>query len=459
MAEKATRSVLAVAVAVLALSSGRAAATDYYVRQTVGDDRNDGLSAATAWRRVARLAPMMKAGDTAYVGPGLYREEIVVLNDGSPGRRLVLIADATGQHTGDPPGAVMITGADPIDEAIFAPHSAPGVFTAKLAGPLRGVVEMDGPQHRYKRARQTKEHLKDGVSEVDVVARQPSTFFHDERARVLYIHTSDGKRPSTHELEVIRRPNGIAMSRRHHVTVVGFTFRHFGDGGINFFKGSAQGVAIGNTSYGNRQGIRVYGATDILVSGNTLFRNENSGVYFAAGSTDGVAIGNDTYENIKGLRWSSLSSGAIAVDNVSFDNSEYGIALENATPAMILHNRLVHNRQSQLLVIDTRYSSENNCFESSSPEETTADFFRGERYAKLAEYQQAKHHDLQSQAGGCGSLPAKVDVARLHRESSSYVERARRVLGVDHPAPGATTPEQPAESGVAPDDGGARIQP
>jgi len=110
-------------------------------------------------------------------------------------------------------------------------------------------------------------------------------------------------------------------------------------------------------------------------------------------------------------------------------------------------------------VIDTRYSSENNCFESSSPEETTADFFRGERYARLAEYQQAKHHDLQSQAGGCGSLPAKVDVARLHRESSSYVERARRILGVDHPAPGATTPEQPAESGVAPDDGGARIQP
>jgi hypothetical protein len=81
----------------------RAAATDYYVRQTVGDDSNDGLSAA-AWRRVARLAPMMKAGDTAYVGPGLYREEIVVLNDGSPGRRLVFIADTSGQHTGDPPG-------------------------------------------------------------------------------------------------------------------------------------------------------------------------------------------------------------------------------------------------------------------------------------------------------------------------------------------------------------------
>ena len=88
----------------------------YYVRQTVGADTQDGQSAGSAWRSIARLSSAMHAGDTAYVGPGLYREQITVLNDGQPGARLVFVADATGQHTGDPPGVIMITGAEPVDD-------------------------------------------------------------------------------------------------------------------------------------------------------------------------------------------------------------------------------------------------------------------------------------------------------------------------------------------------------
>jgi len=54
----------------------------------------------------------MHAGDVAYVGPGLYREGVVVENDGLPDARIVFVADTTGQHTGDPAGTVMVTGAD-----------------------------------------------------------------------------------------------------------------------------------------------------------------------------------------------------------------------------------------------------------------------------------------------------------------------------------------------------------
>ena len=114
--------------------------------------------------------------------------------------------------------------------------------------PVLGVVEMDGPQHRYKRAVDTKEHLKDKLSELEVVTKLPSTCFYDEETGVLYLHTSDGNAPTTHEIELIRRGNGIAMVGRHYVTVIGFTFRHVGDAGINFFKGSGEGIAIGNTS-------------------------------------------------------------------------------------------------------------------------------------------------------------------------------------------------------------------
>ena len=152
----------------------------------------------------------MKAGDTAYVGPGLYRGEVLVLHDGTPDQRLVFIADATGEHTGDPPGTVMITGAEPVDETIFAPYSAPGVFTAKVPYPVLGVVEMDGLSIA------TSGPWIQGVShrqalELEVVAKLPSSLFYDGRAASSTSTRATAISPTTHEIELIRRGNGIAM--------------------------------------------------------------------------------------------------------------------------------------------------------------------------------------------------------------------------------------------------------
>src|SRR5215470_17914293 len=61
----------------------------YYVRQAVGNDSNDGMSPKTAWQHITKLSTAMHAGDTAYVGPGLYREEIRVENSGTAENRLV----------------------------------------------------------------------------------------------------------------------------------------------------------------------------------------------------------------------------------------------------------------------------------------------------------------------------------------------------------------------------------
>src|SRR5712692_3009243 len=116
-------------IACIGISLHDGVASTRYVRQTVGDNANDGLSPKTAWRSITKLSHAMQAGDTAYVGPGLYREEVTVLNRGTGENRLMFIADTTGQHTGDPPGAVMITGAAPVDGDRFVPHAAPGVYT------------------------------------------------------------------------------------------------------------------------------------------------------------------------------------------------------------------------------------------------------------------------------------------------------------------------------------------
>jgi len=401
-----------------------AQAETYYVRQAAGDDARDGKSPETAWHHFSKLAPVMRAGDTAYVGPGLYREAVNIFNNGLPEKPITFIADPTGARTGDPPGPVVIAGSDPADSVHFTAQGSPGVYQADLPPPVLGVVEMDGNQRRYLRVTITKEYLVDKMPPVDVVAKIPSSFYYDQDARKLFLHTSDDRPPASHEIELMHRGAGIGMSGRHFVTVIGFTFRHFGDSGINFFQGSGDGVAIGNTSYGSRQGIRIYNATNVLVAGNQLFRNENCGAYFAAGSLDGRAIGNVSYENIKGLRWSSNSHGGIAADNVLFDNRERGLSIEEIDHIVATGNRIVGNAESQLLVIPpSTVHLERNCYATRTPEQLLADFFYTDHYRTLRDYQAAKHEDLSSREGDCGPLPDKVDVHAIHRESVAYVER------------------------------------
>lgn len=405
--------------------------TKFYVRQTVGDDTNDGKSPQTAWKSISKLSSAMHAGDTAYVGPGLYRDKIMVLNEGSPDARITFIADSTGQHTGDPPGVVMITGAEPVDENIFTRQSE-GVYKAKLAPPVIGLTEMDGPQFRYNRVTQTKEFLVDKMPGVNIVAKYPSSFFYDAENQMLYIHTTDGKSPNTHEIEIIRRVAGISTIEGHrHITVIGFTFRHEGDSGIYFYKETGDGVAINNTAYGSRQGIRAYNSVHISLYGNTLFRNENSGAYFLQQSTNGQFINNVSYENVKGVRWGSQSVNGLALGNTLFDNLEAGISVEDISGAVLRFNQLSNNKETQLKVLlDAEYDSDNNCFQNGNAEQSVSHFSNVafyDRQKSLPEYQKVKGRDLHSREGGC-QIPQKIDVRKLHSDTMTYADRARKLI-------------------------------
>ena len=95
----------------------------------------------------------------------------------------------------------------------------------------------------------------------------------------------------------------------------------------------------------------------------------------------------------------------------------------------------MNNTASQLLVIQSVYSSESNCYDTGGPGELVAEFypyFDRDRHKTLAEYQRVRRQDLSSRAGGCGALPAKVDVHRLHVETLAYAERARALLSGGH---------------------------
>ena len=444
--EEACRILLAAVL--LASLPVEAIATTYYVRQTVGDDAHDGTSPETAWRHVAKLSAAMHAGDIAYVGPGLYREQVTVLDDGAPDKRITFIADTTGQRTGDPPGIVMITGADPLDVSGFVPEGTPGMYQAPFSQPIIDLVEMDGDQFRYWRVKNRKElPLPEGVSEVDLVRQRPSSLYYDADTKMLYVHTSDGKPPSTHEMEYMGRDSGIRVAQKQYVTVIGFTFRHMLDGGITFY-GANGCVAVNNTSYGSRQGIRVYGATNISAYGNTLFRNENCGIYFALRSTNGLVIGNTMYENIKGIRWSSQSANGTAVDNILFENHEYGISIENADHTLLRRNRVVNNEKAQLSTVQSDYSSDDSCFANGGPDQLIAALIFLGQYRTLQDYQRGQRQDLSSREGDCGPLPAKVDVHKLHEEAKSYTDRARRILSGAKPSATGASKSSPPEGAV-----------
>jgi len=428
MLRRSWRPILGSCVVSMALHGADPAAAgprSFYVRQTLGRDGNDGRSPATAWRSLSKLDQALEAGDTAYVGPGLYRDAVFLGNSGTEEAPIRILADPSGRHTGDPPGVVLLTGADPVDESVFVAHSAPGVYKAELRERVVGVVEMDGAQFRY---RGVLEPVRD-VPYLEQVAGLPASFYYDPAEKVLYLHTSDGQHPSRHELELIRRTGGISMTGKHFVIVEGFTFRHLFDAGIVFWTGSSHGVALNNTVWGSRQGIRVNGATDILLAGNTLFRNENSGIYFLNESFAGAVIGNTLYQNAKGVRWSSRSNAGLAVANVAFDNLEAGIAIESVGGAVLLRNRLIGNHRSQLLAIRSAYHSEGNCFENGGPERWTADLHYNDRHPTLAAYQRATGQDLASRSGPCGSPTAEIDVRELHARTLGYAEAARRRLG------------------------------
>ena len=413
-----------------------AAGRVFYVRQTVGDDSNDGLSPQTAWRRVSKLTAAMHAGDTVYVGPGLYREGIAVMHEGTAERPIVFIADTTGRVTGDPPGPVLLSGAEPFDEQLFEPHSAPGVYRCSFPDYIvLGAVEMDGTQQRYHGVLEPVQE----VPYLDRVAKIPGSVYYDSDSGILYIHTSDGKPPATHEIEVMRRGSGILVVGKPYVRVVGFTFRHFGDSGITFSRGADHGMALDNTSYGNRQGIRVRASANVIIADNVLFRNQNAGIYFLQESVHALATGTIAYENVKGIRWGSQSNFGSAIGNALFDNEEAGMSIEDVSSMVLRGNRLGNNSEYQLLVLKSQYDSEDNCFERTAPDQQIAELFHGHGFETLADYQKELVQDFGSREGACGPWPRKVDVVELHTKTTTYGQpEAVEPQGAKQPlAPGA----------------------
>jgi len=84
----------------------------YYVRVT-GDDSNNGLSPAQAFRTISKAASIVTEDSIVHVGGGSYPEGVVLQRQGTSSKPISFIADVTGAETGDA-GPVVVT--PPVDQ-------------------------------------------------------------------------------------------------------------------------------------------------------------------------------------------------------------------------------------------------------------------------------------------------------------------------------------------------------
>lgn len=82
----------------MGLIAGNAAAETYYLDANRGDDRNDGLADARAWRSLARVKDFpLKPGDRVLLAAGsVWKEPLVVTRSGRKGAAITIGATGTG---------------------------------------------------------------------------------------------------------------------------------------------------------------------------------------------------------------------------------------------------------------------------------------------------------------------------------------------------------------------------
>jgi hypothetical protein len=96
-----------------------------------GDDANDGLTAATAFRTIQRAADLAGPGTTVHIKPGIYRETVWPARDGHAGAPITFVAEGG-------PGTVVIRGSEPASSLAWTQLKAntiglpPGVEPTKI---------------------------------------------------------------------------------------------------------------------------------------------------------------------------------------------------------------------------------------------------------------------------------------------------------------------------------------
>ena len=178
------------AVAWLMIESGVTHGATYFTAKS-GHDAADGLSPTTAFASIGKGVSVLKPGDTLSVLPGEYFESVNARVSGRPDAPITIRARY--------PGSVLLRG--DVDVAGF-----------KRARDMRHTYALDFKRRVEGVAERSTFQIYRYQPSVAEVGRNNGSFYQDEEAGRLYVHTADSQDPEQHVLSVsVTRTHGFLL--------------------------------------------------------------------------------------------------------------------------------------------------------------------------------------------------------------------------------------------------------
>ncbi len=150
--------------------------------------------------------------------------------------------------------------------------------------------------------------------------------------------------------------NGVYLNNRSYVTVQGFNVTGTSADGIVVKNSSNITIRGNHVSYSGQpaqgklaKGIRLDGATDSVVSNNTVDHNTDYGIYLLSGSTRNQIVGNRVFLNARVIERAAAgirlyaSPGNTVSGNVSHDNEDSGIESFTGSNNNLIVNNVTYN--------------------------------------------------------------------------------------------------------------------
>ena len=282
--------------------------TEFFVSPD-GSNGNSGISPDQPYKTLKRAADVMKPGDTMTLLPGEYRQGLEWDFEG--GEAVTTIRAAI-------PGTAVLRG--DIDAPVFAvSEHSPRIWQCAFPHIPQAVNERD-TLSTYERM----------PSAAELEFAQGS-WFYDENAKMLYVHTSDSASPQSHYLTISDRPaHGLLLNGKsvRNINIEGLV--------ITGFNANAPGGPPGHNA---KWGVYMVAPKNCTVRNVTTFLN-GGGIGFSRNSSGCVIENCRSYANQSPFFGSGgniivlTPSEKTAIRNcVSFDSRSAGIRFYGGDPA------------------------------------------------------------------------------------------------------------------------------
>lgn len=331
----------------------------YYVDSVSGSDNNNGLSAGSPWRTLARVnSAVLAPADNVLLRRGsIWREQLTLKNSGSAGSPIRVGTYDEGLRP-------VIAGSDTISS--WATYGNGLYSTYYQSRPANVYVDQN-----------TVLNAQTSIFGVS----QPGSWFFDGSSNQLYVKLSDGSSPSNHVIEASVRPYGIYASRVSYITIDDIEIRQARNSGILVERGSEywtisncfihnvseagiyvrsndpqslRGWIIQNNTIGridnspvldyDRAGILVRGTTGAVVQGNHVDTLNKFGIRICNYPQGGNSYNALVADNVLGMNQGNISIAftdrAVVTRNTISSSKGYGIGVGKSSDVEVSYNTI-----------------------------------------------------------------------------------------------------------------------